>query len=156
VIAWLNENSGAVVALATVVLVLVTTAYVVLTARLVQEQRQQRQTATVPALTYELAGLDALVLRNVGFGPALGIEVDPLPRAGAPAGMTLDAQEPYLEHLGPGQATRIRLRGTPTDTVTRAWLPVIVRYADVPWEQARIDLLTVQWTGEGAMDQSRC
>ncbi len=68
---WLDGHSGAVTAIATVVLVAITGVYVVVTYLLVMEQRNQ---ADHPAVDFLLAGVEPpdvnIRLRNVGAGAA--------------------------------------------------------------------------------------
>ncbi|HSS34238.1 MAG TPA: hypothetical protein VLL27_13255 [Solirubrobacterales bacterium] len=75
-IGWLDAHSGAITALATVVLVLITVAYVIVTYWLVREQRMQ---AHIPEIEYEWAERDKLCadlrLHNVGSGTATEVTI---------------------------------------------------------------------------------
>lgn len=78
-VSWLNENSGAIQALLTAVLVIVTTVYVVLTGRLARESRAMREAQTRPHVR-AAAQLDPrwwrmvnLVVENLGNGPAFDV-----------------------------------------------------------------------------------
>ncbi len=88
---WLNENSGAIQALATIVLVAVTGVYVVLTKgyvdstkRLADEARGAREDAVRPLIAIELASGDDInpgkyatcKVLNVGPGAALDVTVN--------------------------------------------------------------------------------
>lgn len=63
---------------ATVVLVIVTTAYVILTGRLVSETRDARQQEVMPVMNLELEsymmGALSPMIRNIGNGPAVDVE----------------------------------------------------------------------------------
>lgn len=76
---WLESHSGAATALATVVLVLVTAAYVLLTRRLVKENHLARRVATRPTVSIHARpgnphiNLVFLVVENLGPGPAWNV-----------------------------------------------------------------------------------
>lgn len=75
-VSWLDSHAGAITALATVVLVLITAAYVVVTYWLVREQRSQ---AHVPEIEYDWADRDQpfadLRLHNIGNDTATEVTI---------------------------------------------------------------------------------
>lgn len=85
-LSWLDAHAGAVSAIATVVLVVITAWYVVVTYLLVKEQRLQGH---LPEVVFELIGGDVpaadLKLRNVGTGTAAELTLLAGPREGVPA-----------------------------------------------------------------------
>ncbi len=90
VLDWFDAHSGAVTALATVVLVLITIAYVVVTYMLVREQRLQGDT---PEIVHSVAGASSskadLKIHNVGTGTAVELKV----LAGPGEGIEVSAPE---------------------------------------------------------------
>ena len=86
VIGWLNSNSGAIIALATVVLVFITGFYAWATKNILEENRQMRVDAQKPEINVDLCSymVDGhthvdLYVENLGGGPAYNVEftVDP-------------------------------------------------------------------------------
>jgi hypothetical protein len=79
VISWLDKHQGAVTVLLTAVLIGVTIYYAVQNARMVGEMRRAREIAVLPKLAVDLNFLGplnaAVVVRSVGPGPALDIDV---------------------------------------------------------------------------------
>lgn len=100
VIEWLNNYSGAVNALLTLVLIVVTAVYVYLTGRLVRENIALREDATRPLLAVTTSLHEAyihiinLLIENVGGGAAHDIRL----RTSKP--FTLDRHE-RLDEIGP-------------------------------------------------------
>jgi hypothetical protein len=86
VLTWLDVHSGAVTAMATVVLVVITTVYVLVTYWLVAEQRRQGPS---PEIMFELIGKEMpnadLRFRNYGTGVASELAVLEGPVEGVPA-----------------------------------------------------------------------
>lgn len=80
-ITWLDSHAGAIGALATVVLVVVTYLYMRLTKALVRLQAEQMQRAVEPLVVPQVLGADpdGLLLRltSVGSGPAIDVYVLP-------------------------------------------------------------------------------
>jgi hypothetical protein len=80
---WLDRHSGAASVVLTLVLIVVTARYVGLTRALVVGAREDRAISNAPLLAAELkqdGAQELLVLSNVGFGPALRVQVDPTTR----------------------------------------------------------------------------
>src|SRR5690242_11750012 len=81
-ISWLNSNSGAITAVASVVLTGVTAYYAFLTWRLVQENRELREEHSRPqvAITTSLheahINIVHLVIENIGHGPAYEVRFE--------------------------------------------------------------------------------
>ena len=128
---WLNTNDGAVIGIATVALVLVTAAYVVLTYLLVREQGRQRVVASVPSISYEVNDDAELIVRNIGFGPAIQVSID-LRLEGHPGALGFSDDAELPDDLSPGQEARLPLvtnedSGQDLPPGGRAWLPVLFR-----------------------------
>ena len=77
---WLNSNSGAVIALATVVLVGITAFYAWVTKKILEENRLMRLNAQKPIIAiYLRSETDGhtsvyLCMENIGAGPAYGVK----------------------------------------------------------------------------------
>jgi len=85
---WLDAHAGAITAVATLVLVVITAAYVVVTYLLVREQRMQGH---MPDVSYELGNASdtsiELKLRNIGSGTASQLTIVSGPGDGIPVDM---------------------------------------------------------------------
>ncbi len=144
ILSWLDAHSGAVTALATVVLVLITIAYVVVTYLLVREQRLQGQ---IPEVVYEWADntkLNAdLKLHNVGSGCAAEVTVVRGPGDGVPVHMpligerwTLLAGEELIWGIGPEQGKTKLPVGE---------LPLTISYVDNHRTRAYFQVLLIRF-----------
>ncbi|HEY3491441.1 MAG TPA: hypothetical protein VGK43_00720 [Solirubrobacterales bacterium] len=108
VLSWLDTHSGAVTAVATVVLVLITAAYVLVTYWLVTEQRRQ---GPGPEVMFELIGKEMpnadLRFRNYGTGVASELAVLAGPEEGVSA--TIPELGTWTSLL-PGEEFEFRIR----------------------------------------------
>lgn len=85
---WLNENSGFLTLVFSAIVAIATVFYVILTSRLVRETAALRRLQSEPQLDLTLQSVPAsihvlrLVLRNVGMGPAMGLQILVTPLTG--------------------------------------------------------------------------
>lgn len=81
VLSWLNANSSAVTAVATILLVVITARYVWLTGRLVKENRELRMASNRPDIGISIGLHEAhiniinLLIENIGNGPAYNVRL---------------------------------------------------------------------------------
>ncbi len=81
VLSWLNTNSSAVTAVATILLVVITAIYVWLTGRLVHENRELRMASNRPDIGVSIGLHEAhiniinLLIENIGNGPAYNVRL---------------------------------------------------------------------------------
>src|SRR5215208_437805 len=127
---WLGRYSAAVVALATLALAVMTGVYVVLTRRLVQEQREHSRRIVAPLLSFELQVLEdgvlGLVTRNVGVAARwLALGYKPRPPVGW---LRLDQMDRWVD-LAPGEWRRWTVLGDRSDD-SRLIVPLVARYVD--------------------------
>ena len=86
VINWLNSNSGAIIALATIVLVCITGYYAWVTKKILEENRQMRIDAQKPNIGIHLRAVNKsgnifaqLYVENIGSGPARDVKFPEVP-----------------------------------------------------------------------------
>ncbi|MBS9405662.1 hypothetical protein KG088_18920 [Halomonas sp. TRM85114] len=115
-IAFLNQNSGALTVVFTGVVTLATMVYAALTAILVSETRKLRQVQTEPRIEITVDVLDfsvnivRLCVRNIGEGPAKNVKFEPSVIDGDEIGESLLEEflspnffKTGLRYFGPGQ-----------------------------------------------------
>lgn len=115
-IAFLNQNSGALTVVFTGFVTLATVVYAVLTAILVVETRKLRQAQTEPRIEITVDALDfavnivRLCVRNIGEGPAKNVKFEPAVIDGGEAAENLLEEflspnffQTGLRYFGPGQ-----------------------------------------------------
>ncbi|MEW6608910.1 MAG: hypothetical protein AB1414_15940 [bacterium] len=113
---FLNQNSGALMAIFTAIVTLSTIVYAVLTGVLVHETRKMRHAQTEPRVdvTYrsrdEWIALIDIVVKNIGLGPAYDVkfEITPLTQGEVAKKLVNELQERNflktgLNYLSPGQ-----------------------------------------------------
>ncbi|WP_018141541.1 hypothetical protein [Thioalkalivibrio sp. ALJ7] len=116
-IAFLNQNSGALTVAFTGVVTFATVVYAVLTAILVAETRKLRQAQTEPRIEITVDALDfavnivRLCVRNIGEGPAKNVKFEPTVVEGGEVaeGLLEEFLSPNffktgLRYFGPGQS----------------------------------------------------
>jgi hypothetical protein len=147
---WLNANSGAITALATLILVLITAAYVLITYLLVREQRNQLQTPEVArfwADTEDSPNAD-LRLHNIGDGTAAEVMIVRGPMD------CIDVEMPDLgtpKALFPGEdfIWRIQPRGEEGETFPVGDLCLTLKWFDNPRNRAYFDVFILRVEAEG-------
>lgn len=115
-IAFLNQNSGALTVVFTGVVTLATVVYATLTAILVVETRKLRQVQTEPSIEITVDALDfavnivRLCVRNIGEGPAKNVKFEPSVIEGGEIAESLLSEfispnffKTGLRYFGPGQ-----------------------------------------------------
>jgi hypothetical protein len=113
---FLAENSGALSVVFTGVVTIATAVYAVLTWQLVSETRRMRKVQTEPKLEITLRSVDEAIhiqrlhVRNIGLGPALGVNFDFKVISGAAGAEALLSEltetnffHTGISYLGPGE-----------------------------------------------------
>lgn len=115
IVDFLNNNSGALTLIFTIVVALSTVFYVALTAKLVSETRKIREVQTEPKIHITTETDSALVvvrlnIKNIGLGPAGDLQFYPKILSGGKSAENLLKEftgsnffKTGLRHLGPGQ-----------------------------------------------------
>jgi hypothetical protein len=146
---WLDSHGSAITALATVVLAVVTGAYVVLTRRLVREEYERTFLATAPMLTIQLLmdeGSPALHVRNVGVGPARWAAMDQRPRSSVAGPWRLRSPLQWVD-LGPGEDAIWYFEQDQERFAERTNLPLILRFADPGWTHVIVEVFRLESVG---------
>ncbi len=115
-LAFLNQNSGALTVIFTGVVTVATAVYAVLTWQLVSETRQMRQVQTEPKVEISLRSvaeaihIQRLHIRNIGLGPALNVTFHPKVLSGGDGAQSLLDEltetnffRTGIGYLGPGE-----------------------------------------------------
>ena len=96
---WVNQNSGGITGLSTVILVAITAVYVVLTRRMVLDNQRAREVATRPEIVVSVvlnpyaSGFLNMVIENAGINPAFEV------RFSVPSGFSVGSKR-TLDELG--------------------------------------------------------
>jgi hypothetical protein len=139
-VAYLDAHSGALIAVLTMLLVVVTALYAWLTRASVREMRKQRLDSALPIVTaiwMNTAGEgDAfphnrtLSIQNSGLGPALSVRVRVADRKGDADRLV---REVFVSSIGPGGYYRTPIKAEP-----HVVLMVDLRYVDVYGRQISV------------------
>lgn len=149
-LSWLDGHSGAITAIATVVLVAITGVYVVVTYLLVMEQRNQ---ADHPAVDFLLADVEPpdvnIRLRNVGTGAAAELTM----LAGPGEGVAVVTSPAFGQRttLLAGDSCTWKLRPPGADGLEPGLLPLTMSYFDNPRSKVfyEVMLLEVKAAADG-------
>lgn len=144
---WLDAHAGAITAIATIVLVVITAAYVVVTYLLVRDQRLQAQ---LPKVEYEYAApgnqsqpIADLKLQNVGTGTATELTILAGPEKG------VEMEMPALGErftLLSGESRIWRLRPHPGgEGLPNGDLPLTMHYLDNNRTKAIFEVLVLRF-----------
>ena len=116
VLKFLNNNSGALIAISSFVLAVTTFIYVILTSRLVLENKKTREVLNAPKVFAviepfpERASLVEIVIKNIGFGPAFNIIIKVEPDFMCYSGKKLLSEHSFVKrgisYLVPGDEFR--------------------------------------------------
>lgn len=144
---WLDSHSAAVTALATVVLVVITVAYVIVTYLLVKEQRLQGECPDIARSWADPKALDDsdIKLQNVGTGTAVEVMVVRGPRTCADVHLP-DLGEQLTLRPGEELVWRVRPLGE-TSSFPAGELSFTVHYLDSRRERAFFDAGLIRFEG---------
>lgn len=116
ILEFLNNNSGALIAIFSFILAIITLIYVILTRKLVLENKKTREVLNAPKVitviepSPERASLVEMVLKNIGFGPAFNIVIKVEPDLFCYSGKKLLSEHSFVKrgisYLAPGDKFR--------------------------------------------------
>lgn len=112
----LNNNSGALIAISSFILTIITLIYVILTSKLVLENKKMREVLNAPKVIAviepfpERASMVEMVLKNIGFRPAFNIVIRVEPDLMCYSGKKLLSEHSFakrgISYLAPGDEFR--------------------------------------------------